>query len=358
MSSDSKQITNSPHVATSFGIQVTQKQIDIAFFCVSILGGIGFILNLIGMVVFSRKRFKKCTMGSYNIAIAIVNNIIITVIIWNYVPFYFNINPLTTCLATCILINYLQHCFTVVSSWLDMFITIDRMLGITFPKKFENTKKRKNIYLLTFFVCFISILIHTPFLKYKLVSSSTKLNNTNNTQSKSILCQTDNDNLLTINVITIIFRIMIPFLVMIISNIILINNLKKVKRERYSQKEASFTHSVVALNILFFATHLPFAILVIYQTILKYKQYVLTKYIKITLAYEISVILTSYNYVLPTVINFVFNKLFREEFIKMTTNLLGLKKEKDTTTQKNSKIMHIKDVLDDTNESIGKKGYS
>ena len=110
---------------------------------------------------------------------------------------------------------------------------------------------------------------------------------------------------------------------MIVSDIILIYKLKKEKGERYSKKEKSFSHSVLVLSILFLVTHLPFGILLTYQTILEFRHTNYKTDFTISLLYEFSLIITAYNYVFPTLVNLKFNKLFREEF----SIILGLKKQ-------------------------------
>ena len=343
---------NNGSIGTSFGLHLTKKNIEVAFFGLTCVGGAGVILNILGIIVFNRKRFEKCSMGLYNSLLAVINNGVILVTSWNYVPFYFNFNPLVASLASCILTNYLQHAFTVFSSWLDMMITVDRMICITYPKRFESFKKKKTICLMvavSFVVCMVS---HVLMFEYRIVTNTANLtlvgNLTNNTNNITVAhvthtCITSNNNLLAINVITIALRIILPFTVMTVSNIILIRNLKKIKGERYSQREASFTHSVVALNVLFFVTHLPFAVLLIYQTVLKFieREKFAKLHPKLTYAYEISLIISSYNYTLPTVINLIFNRLFREEFIDMLVSLRNIFwKPVDKKIDKNMSNVH------------------
>jgi hypothetical protein len=119
---------------------------------------------------------------------------------------------------------------------------------------------------------------------------------------------------------------------MIVSDIILIYKLKKEKGERYSKKEKSFSHSVLALSILFLVTHLPFGILLIYQTILEFRDTNYKRDFSISLLYGLSVMITAFNYVFPTLVNLIFNKLFREEF----NILFKLKKPGITSSAANS----------------------
>jgi len=305
-------------IGTSFGIHIPHKNITIAFYFMSTFGSLGFILNIISLFVFRRKVFEKKAIGTYNKAIAIVNNLILSITTVNYVPLYFDVNPLLWSLTSCILIHYIQHTLTVLSSLLDMLITVDRMIRITYPNKFDFVKKVKNINLICFGACLFSMAIHTVFFEYKYVEkpiSDLNLDTNETTMDGNVIalaCIPSDDILLTANIITILFRIFIPFTAMLVSDIILIYNLKLKKGERYSKREKSFSHSVVALSTFFFVTHLPFGILLIYQTVIMYKNYQSSTLF--ILFYEIALALTSYNYILPTIVNLIFNKVFRDEF--------------------------------------------
>ena len=85
------------------------------------------------------------------------------------------------------------------------------------------------------------------------------------------------------------------------------------------QREVTFARSVVALSALFLVTHVPFSITLVYQTVLAYTNtnpYSL-EYTAVIFAYSLSMMLTSYNYVFPIVINSMFNRMFRDELGKM-----------------------------------------
>ena len=181
--------------ALSFGTPITKQHTDVAFYFLTTFGSLGLILNIVGIAVFRRKRFAKCSMGFYNIVIAFINNSIICVAIWNFVPFHYNINPLVASVASCMLINYLQHWLTCFSSALDMLITVDRMICITFPRRFEYLKIKKNIIKIILILCLITMLANISNFRYGLVE--TLVNNTSN-----------NSNSMPIKVITCIAKIM------------------------------------------------------------------------------------------------------------------------------------------------------
>ncbi len=320
--------------STSFGIKLSNIQITIVFYVSIFLSATGLILNLIGIIVFNTKSFKKKSIGLYNRIIIVVNNCAIIIGCLSYTPLYFYQNPFLWSLASCKILHFLQHSFTVLSSLLDMMITFDRMIRISFPRRFEIIKKHKSIIFIAFVFFILSFGLNAICFQYKIqetILSDTSLRNQTNV-TVTLSCIADYSILLSKNIITIIFRILLPFTVMIVSDIILIYKLKKEKGERYSKKEKSFSHTVLALSSLFLVSHLPFGTLLIYQTILEFRDTNYKRDFSISLLYGLSVMITAYNYVFPTLVNLIFNKLFREEF----NILFKLKKPGITSSAANS----------------------
>jgi hypothetical protein len=314
--------------STSFGIKLSNIQITVLFYVSIILSGIGLILNLIGILVFNTKSFKKKAIGLYNRIIIIVNNCAIIIGCLSYTPLYFYQNPFLWSLASCKILHFLQHSFTVLSSLLDMMITFDRMIRISFPRRFDLIKKKKSILCISLGIFLLSFGLNAICFQYTIQETFLTDKNLDNQTNVTVTlsCIADYSTLLSKNIITIIFRIILPFTVMIVSDIILIYKLKKEKGERYSKKDKAFSHSVLALSILFLITHLPFGILLIYQTVLEFKDTNYKSNLTISLLYEISILITIYNYVFPTMVNLIFNKLFREEF-----NILFKLKKKESS---------------------------
>ena len=138
-------------------------------------------------------------------------------------------------------------------------------------------------------------------------------------------------------------RIVLPFLIMIVSNSFLIFNLKHVKRDRWMKREEAFAHSVIAMSGLFFVTHIPLLVLVLYQTTLAYID--TDPYSRVTtivnFSYAMSVELASYNYVFTTPVNLVFNKMFRDEFLEYC-KIKKRMPSNSTATISNSVVMTVR----------------
>ena len=166
----------------------------------------------------------------------------------------------------------------------------------------------------------ISLAITSQYFEYVLVRTNKNVTNsqTNVTVTTTVsTCGFNNpDILLSVTIITIFARVVIPFSVMIVTNTFLIYQLKKVKRERWMHREEVFARSVIALSIFFFVTHVPFSVMSIFQLVLSYTDpNPYSRALTITnFGYSFAIILASFNYVFPLSVNLSFNKLFRAEF--------------------------------------------
>ena len=137
--------------------------------------------------------------------------------------------------------------------------------------------------------------------------------------TKRTQCSIDPASLVSLAVINTLIRNVIPFGGILISSVILVIKLRQVKGNRWSKREASFTRSVVALNVLFFVTQFPSIIAWTYLNVQYFKNSDQLSY-EVIMAYfvfTLSLFLNSFTYVFPTLINFGFNKIFRDEVLIM-----------------------------------------
>jgi len=135
--------------------------------------------------------------------------------------------------------------------------------------------------------------------------------------TKRTQCSIDPASLVSLAVINTLIRNVIPFAGILISSVILVIKLRQVRGGRWSKREASFTRSVVALNVLFFVTQFPSIIAWTYLNVQYFQNSDQLSY-EVIMAYfvfTLSLFLNSFTYVFPTLINFGFNKIFRDEVL-------------------------------------------
>jgi hypothetical protein len=126
-----------------FSIYNNQLITELAFYYLALFGSIGIVLNLIGIVVFSRKTFSDMSMGFYYIISACVNNLTLVMQALLMMPFFYSENMLLWSHAHCITLSYLNRIFNQLSAWLEMMITFDRLIYIIYQRRFGFLKNKK-----------------------------------------------------------------------------------------------------------------------------------------------------------------------------------------------------------------------
>ena len=183
-------------------------------------------------------------------------------------------------------------------------------------------KNRKVLSVVLAALLAVSLAISSQYFQFVLVrtpASNTTISPNVTVATITATCSVDKAILLSINILAIVTRVTVPFVIMIVSNIFLIYHLKRVRRERWMKKEEAFARSVVALSVFFLLTNLPLAVIAVYQIVLAYdgSSPLSRSSVLVNLVYTLSMLLSSYNYVFPTLVNLMFNKIFRQEFLIM-----------------------------------------
>ena len=130
-------------------------------------------------------------------------------------------------------------------------------------------------------------------------------------------CSVDPTSVVSLAIIATLMRNVIPLAGMIISSVILVIKLRQVRGERWSARETSFTRSVLALNAIFFVTQFPSIIAWGYLNGLYFKNVDQLSYefIMAYFVFTLTLFLNSFTFVFPTLINFGFNRIFRDEVL-------------------------------------------
>ena len=291
---------------------------------------IGFVFNSISLIIFNRGPFKKLGIGFLFTILTFleIGSIIDGWVIYLLPPsLNFTIEGLSE--FTCRFLTYLRRVILHCTSWSHVIITLDRYLTVKFSQKFINYKTKKNIIVthLVFFSIIALIDIENLFYEIKITNSTT-----NSTFVKITSTCTANYAIgFSSNLISVILRNFLPFLIMIILNIamcLMIFESKKKIKNRSQKKEMNFTLSVIALNFIFFVFYTPLSISYIMVCYYQYSVVVPAWFLsEINFINNITIVLSFIYNSLPFFINFTFNKIFRAEFFKLISIDQGQIKE-------------------------------
>ena len=169
----------------------------------------GFISNLFSIVIFRRKRFKKGTMGFYFTIVSIINTIGIAIVFLVYYTKSLHKDILLYSDSACKLFFYSLVLFVQMSSWLNVFVTADRMINITYPNRFKILKNKPKLLKLILALFLTLVVLNTPNFFFKV---DVRYNYDPITNQTSIIkhCTSSSKITRTRDVVVLTFRYILP----------------------------------------------------------------------------------------------------------------------------------------------------
>ncbi len=220
--------------------------------------------NILNVLICMRKAIRKEIFGFYNIMISIWN---ILVLFFGFISFFpASIHAQDLLLKSdfaCATISFLIRVSVHMSSWLYVFLTIDKYFCVAFNNKlafiFSNRKKLSLIILGLFgAIC----LINVPNLLFRLSEDD-----------QSILECTSTPLVFALrNLTAIFFRTILPIILQIVFSSLLLYKLFKVRRSVLTahhsmEKEYKFARIILWLNLMIILTETPFLLMTIYVSV-------------------------------------------------------------------------------------------
>jgi hypothetical protein len=262
----------------------------------------GFVGNLTGFIIFSRKSLSKFLAHIVYRVLAVTCSLNLA---YSIVDAFFK-NDLIGDLY-CQVIKYFYYVLAPISAWLLVYISIDRFITI---KYINSNLLRKNNFqcLIVLIIIVCNLIIYTPIT---FLSTFQKVNNTNNTQQDS-----DCKEHKIIDIIDLISFTILPFITMTFFSCLLIYTINK-SRKNILKITSIGTKNNVIKNIKFGIT----SILMDTSFILLNLPIILFNF---EVEYEINLDLKDlfFNlFYLSSAINFYIifflNSIFRNELLKM-----------------------------------------
>lgn len=131
-------------MATIFDTLNYNQKVNYVFQCLTfVVCVIGIVGSVLLVVVFMRQSLRKYSYSFYSHMKAYADILILLFGIRNWVRYVFGLNLDTVNWLFCALFNkYLIYIGTIMSIWLMAVITLDRLVTIKYPHRFEFSKKR------------------------------------------------------------------------------------------------------------------------------------------------------------------------------------------------------------------------
>lgn len=279
---------------------------------------LGIVFNFLNLFVFSRKRFKNDTMGFYYTLLAILDIFVLIMLFLGFFGISIDRDFTEISNFSCKAISYFLRVFIHMSSWLNVLITVDRLVCIKYSNKKFHFLKNKSILSIIIFVLFlIFCLVNIPNLFFSLNNQS-QYNESLDKNDKIFKCCGSYEISMSRDLIFNIIASFLPFVCMLGTNIwlirILFKSRQKVNNDSSMKKDYNFAFSLIALNIFFLITLIPMAI----NTVLIHVFYYQNKNSPLFYGASLSIFITTYisslNFAIPFLLHLEFNKLFKKEF--------------------------------------------
>ena len=210
---------------------------------------IGIFGNLISILIFSNKVFKNISTIVYFKCICILN-----IIMMVYLPY--GVAPIITDLTnvTCKIYEVLNAFFPGIKSWVLAFCSLDRLIFVLSPHKFQFKNKLKFQLSAIFVISTVVAVITVPYGYFFTIAKTT------DNQSVCLASLDAKWVQLYFKVEISFFRTMIPFSIMIISSVMI--GYKMFKKRRmllvHRQRENHLLVSLIAMDAFFIVFRIPY----------------------------------------------------------------------------------------------------
>lgn len=292
------------------------------YFSILIIGP-GIILNILTAIVFRRKPFRNTNLGFFYTGLAIVDAISLSIGFSLFFPLSLGRDITTYHEILCKSINYFRRYFIKLSSWFEVLISFDRIVSVKFNNKIALFKSRKNLWMMVGVLCIFLSIIFSADAIYFIASSQTSTSNSTAIQT-TYSCKSTFVAAFISDTISTIFRTIIPFIIMLSTNIIILRDLfhsksklrKSSSNSSKSNRERQFTFTVLSLNVIFLITQIPLSIVQLSQNVFKYLPDASPQLLSDLNLYSNIAFMIVYTFQsMQFVINIVFNRLFRNEVL-------------------------------------------
>lgn len=239
----------------------SQEFVNINIICRSLIIVVGLTGNLISILVFSRKAFRNNSISTYFISMAIFESFTVNELIINIGKTFYHVNLVDLSDTMCKITYYVPALYASVPAWILVVFSVDNLLSMRLRSYCILKKKWFQLSIVA-----ANALIHILLYMYvPLYFKRIKSNSTGN-----FICSLDNLRLFQDEILVYLLEsCLIPFVIMIITSIISIRLLIKVRSilEQLGnvditrrKREAKFAISSLAFNFLFIILKMPLLI--------------------------------------------------------------------------------------------------
>ena len=255
---------------------------------------------------------------------------ILTLAVGGYVQFFSQSiggsSLILTSYYACMLIPFFSRVFAAMSTWVNLLVTLDRVVCITTESRLkEALKNKKNLNRVVLVMFGIILALNLPSVFFYL-DAQTLFDSRKNTTFTQIVCVSSSLISELRDGLIISMRIVIPIILQIVMSSILIYRLfharTSVTTPRIYEKDRRFAFTIVWLNVVYILGEVPLAVINILINIYGYNQsYISTKSNESAVVNFLAVCIYGYSLLVGfsslLFVNYAANHKFQKETKKM-----------------------------------------
>lgn len=246
--------------------------------------------------------------------------------------------------ASCKTIAFVGRIFLIAPSWIKCLVTLDRLIYVLQVRALKFMQKRRFISLLVVAIISVIALSSLANIQFSLTTATNVTFTVNNESHRTITysCTSLKDIVLVRDTIAISLRTIIPFMLIVCSNVKIINTFyrskqsylprRSIKTSNHSysraRKEYFFLISVIALDILFVFVLAPISVTLILLDVYAFVPSLTTptRLAAARVAYFITFYMSTVPYASGFVVSMIFNRIFRHEFFRIVRRFKNMKR--------------------------------
>ena len=304
---------------------MNQSQLYITVIASSIFFTFGIFGNIISIIIFRNKEFKKQPDTTYLIGACAMN--IVTII---YLPVMMTSTSWMITTTICKLFGGLMLFINEFQAWLTAVGSLDRFLSITMPFKFQFKNKLSfQLSLLLILIIILLGLIAPNLVFYE-----------KNVVNDTIICSLPDGPHTTwvlpyFKYQVLLFRAALPFLIMILSSVLIIFKVCKMKRTLTSNTNRHKEIQLAKTSDCFF---IIFRIPILVYLLLYSKN---SDYLIFTYTFSIYVAISTINNSFIFVILIITNKVYKESFFELVKFKISISISKYSKPSKSTKTSKV-----------------
>lgn len=305
----------------AFNLAVQDSLSYLYYIIVILVFPLGFIFNVINIILFKCPHFKDSSMTFYHITFSINNNIMLFTNFFVYILASLKRDPTNWSNFTCIFFSTCSRVWSAASSWLIVLLTLDRINHFYNHRHFKFLKNKKIFVLFFMYVTFFCLNSGNLFLH---LESTSILDTITNTTISFLKCTASKEVLFDKEMVVLVVKSILPFIVIAILSFTLKKLLNKNKRvadlNENLKMEYIFSYSMWVYDLFFLLANFPYSITLSLIINIRNDSSILVTsrlFVLSDFFHNVSLFLTLYNFTFMFLVNIKFNVLYRKEFMNL-----------------------------------------